>query len=196
MRRHLPLLLSLALIFSAGLPLRAAGPVAEQPFAAGLTADERAAIGVDRMDPRQVAALEAAVARYLAGRTAAAVAQVRAEVRPEPGPVTAPRVTSGPAEDEGKATLLDRARVLLRPGTKIEYTRLESRLAEPFTGWRTGTQFRLENGQIWRVLSGEYWTPQEAAGKKITIVPGAMGSFFIEIEGVNKTPRVMLVEGR
>jgi hypothetical protein len=79
------------------------------------------------------------------------------------------------------------------PGTKVEYTNLESRLSSPFKGWRKGTIFQLENGQAWQVEEGEYVTPAEPAGKSVTIVPGMLGSFFISIEGVRQRAKVSLV---
>ena len=95
-----------------------------------------------------------------------------------------------------KTSILQKAKVLLTPGTEIEYARLESTLVNEFKGWSAGTEFRLDNGQIWRVTESSYWSPREPAGKKVSVYPGALGSFFMEIEGVKPTPRVMNVKGR
>lgn len=190
-------------------PLRASETADARPFSSNLSPEERAAIGLDHMSKEQVAALEAAVAHYLEGRTKAAATSARQETRAEltseiqqrEKKLAQERTKLAEAqaaltkrEEEAKPSFLERATVLLRPGTKIEYTRLESVLTDPFKGWTPGTLFHLENGQTWRVVEGDYWTPREDPGKKVTIVPGALGSFFIEIEGVHPTPKVTLVD--
>ncbi|MCF3651191.1 hypothetical protein [Synoicihabitans lomoniglobus] len=162
-------------------------------FSAGLTRAERDAIGLASLSEAQIAALEAAVERYVAGRSEVAVAAATAEVRSE---VSAAKAVWGDSGENDNTGFLERAKVLLLPGTKIEYAALSSRLKNEFRGWKPGTEFVLENGQIWRVTEGKYWSPQEDAGKAVTINPGAFGGFFIAIEGVRQTPKVMLVEGR
>lgn len=195
--------------------LDAAEPTPAQPFVAGLSPQEQAAIGVAAMSPAQIAALEAAVERYVAGRSETAVAVATAEVRSElvekiterekeltetkqalaaqEAKLEAHVEQAKSREEQDGRSLLERAKVLLRPGTHVEYTTLESRLLDPFKGWTVGTLFRLENGQTWKVIQGKYWSPAEDAGKAVTIEPGALGSFFIRIEGMKQTPRVILV---
>ena len=96
------------------------------------------------------------------------------------------------AQDDD-TSLLERARVLLTPGTKIEFATVNSTMIDEFKGWNEGTIFRLENGQNWRVTSGKYWSPREAAGKAVSIEPGSFGSFHIRIEGIKPTPKVELI---
>lgn len=195
------------------LPAALAAADRTDSFVDALGADERAAIGIDSMTPAQIAALEAAVQRFSSGRKEEAVAAAKESVRSEMSDaldakekdLAAAKVQLAESEkrlqaseaDEAKPkrSLLDRAAVLLRPGTRIEYTKLESRLAKPFRGWKSGTLFELENGQTWSVVEGSYWSPLEPAGKAVTIEPGTFGSFFIKIEGVKPTPRVVLVGG-
>jgi hypothetical protein len=182
----------------------------DMPFAGGLSTAEKTAIGLDQMSPEQIAALEAAVQRYVRGRESEAVAQATEAARSEVEETLVEREaqleqarvelaeTKAQLEEKEKKSedgkgLLERARVLLSPGTKIEFTTLSARLVEPFQGWKAGTEFKLDNGQIWRVTKGKYWSPREDAGKAVTIEPGVLGSFFIRIEGVKQTPRVELV---
>ncbi|MGP1666166.1 MAG: hypothetical protein ACTS5I_09725, partial [Rhodanobacter sp.] len=93
------------------------------------------------------------------------------------------------AKEEGGRSLLARAKVLLSPGTEIEYARVESTLTEPFKGWKSGMLFRLANGQTWRVTEGDYWAPAEPAGKAVAIEPGTFGSFFLKFKGISKRAR-------
>lgn len=182
-----------------------------ESFAEGLSAVEKDNIGIEGMTPAQIQALEAAVKRFVQGREAEVVAEVEETIRKETESVIAERdqriaevetelaVSRAKIKEvvsDEKSSILEKAKVFLRPGTEVEYTRLESTLISEFKGWGAGTEFRLENGQIWRVTEGKYWSPLEPAGKKVSIYPGALGSFFIEIEGVKPTPRVMNVRGR
>lgn len=91
--------------------------------------------------------------------------------------------------------LLNKAKVILTPGTEIEYETVETRLLGTFKGWGVGTTFTLENGQRWQVTGGEYVTPPEEGPKKVRIIPGTLGSFFLEIEGVRQKPKVKFVGG-
>lgn len=169
-----------ACIWAAGA---AAQPVATA-FVDSLDPDARAAIGIDAMTPAQLAALEAAVQRYV-GREVKTSTEVAVAAAVENARVAQ-------AADENKRSLLERTRVLLAPGTDIEYSRIETTVTEPFAGWEKGTRFRMANGQIWRVIEGSYATPPEPAGKAVAIEPGAFGSFFLKFEGVRSRPKVEL----
>ena len=70
---------------------------------------------------------------------------------------------------------------------------IESRVDGHFDGWYPGTRIRLENGQVWQVTDG---TSRFANvdRPKVTVKRGALGSFFLDIEGVNPAPRVRRVE--
>jgi hypothetical protein len=107
-------------------------------------------------------------------------AEVRAEAAAKPAPPAPPPSPS----------LLNRFKVLLSPGTQIEYSTLESTIAPPFRGWTTGTVFTLANGQRWVVTDdGRYWAPTVNHPVAAKIVPGSLGSFFMEIDHGGR-PRV------
>lgn len=186
----------------------------EDDFLAHLSAEERAAIGLDELTTAQREALAAAVERYVAGRSEEAIAVATDEVRQEVAEELTAREEELAAKTEELAvaqaeldkqaeevaaakedSLLKRAKVLLTPGTKIEYATIHAELAEPFKGWKSGTLFHLNNGQVWQVSKGvkSYWSPREPAGKAVTIEPGSFGSFFMRIEGVKSTPKVEIV---
>jgi hypothetical protein len=170
---------------------------------------------LDDLTPAQQEALAQAVERYVAGRNEAAVAVATEEVRTELAgelterdeqlAATEEKLAAVEAElvkqtaetekaQKEKVSLLERTKVLLTPGTKVEFATINAHLAQPFKGWKVGTLFRLDNGQVWRVADGKnYWAPREDAGKAVTIEPGSFGSFFIRIEGVKPTPKVELV---
>ncbi len=113
--------------------------------------------------------------------TKAVTAQVQAEDRKA-------------AQKQAKAGFIDRLKVVLKPGTEVEYTTLDAMLATPFHGWHNGTMFTLTNGQRWVVTDDlTYWAPRADSGVHVRIVPGVLGSFFMEIEKGGR-PRVKFVD--
>lgn len=66
---------------------------------------------------------------------------------------------------------------------------ITSHLAGRFEGWGATTMFRLANGQVWQVIDGSsafYWLENP----KVTLRRAMMGTFFLEIEGAARAPRV------
>lgn len=91
------------------------------------------------------------------------------------------------------AGFLDRVKVVLKPGTEIEYTTLDATLAYKFHGWEKGTRLTLTNGQRWEVTDDDhYWAPASDHPVHVRIVPGILGSFFMEIEHGGR-PRVKFI---
>lgn len=69
-----------------------------------------------------------------------------------------------------------------------------STLKGEFRGWKDGTVLELANGQHWRVVGSEYYTPQRIPNAKITIAPGAFGSWYLRVDGVNAGAKVKRIE--
>lgn len=68
-----------------------------------------------------------------------------------------------------------------------------SRLPGRFEGWSSGTRFKLANGQTWQVSDGSR-AVFSAENPSVTIRRGAMGAFYLRVEGLNKEARVKRVE--
>jgi hypothetical protein len=70
-----------------------------------------------------------------------------------------------------------------------ELASIESHIPGNFEGWYPNAVFTLANGQIWQISDGStrhlYRT-----NPKVKIRRGSFGSFFLEIEGDNNSPRV------
>lgn len=71
---------------------------------------------------------------------------------------------------------------------------IESTLLGRIDGWSAGTQFRLANGQIWRVADDSSGSVTEADHPKVRITRNALGTMFLEIEGTSQAPRVRRVQ--
>jgi hypothetical protein len=66
---------------------------------------------------------------------------------------------------------------------------IQSHLIGEFTGWRGNTEFRLENGQVWRQAEADRLAFQ-ADAPLVTIRRGAFNTYRLSVEGVNRAVRV------
>lgn len=68
-----------------------------------------------------------------------------------------------------------------------------SRILGEFRGWQPKARITLENGQVWQVSDGSegVFRLQDPV---VRIERGALGSFFLRIDGINKAPRVKRVK--
>lgn len=69
---------------------------------------------------------------------------------------------------------------------------IESTLAEERTSWAPNDRIRLANGQVWEIADGSRGVIRRGANKVI-IKRGTFGTFFMDFEGPNKSPRVRRV---
>ena len=66
---------------------------------------------------------------------------------------------------------------------------IESTIPGRFEGWRANENIRLANGQVWQVVDdsrASLWIENP----KVRVRRGALGAFYLEIEGTNRSPRV------
>jgi hypothetical protein len=71
--------------------------------------------------------------------------------------------------------------------------KIESRIVGFFAGWSPNARIRLENGQVWQV-SDDTARDIDLNNPKVWVRRGALGAFYLEIEGKNHSPRVKRVE--
>ena len=80
-----------------------------------------------------------------------------------------------------------------RPASEAsQAAQLRSHLPGPFDGWEPRQRFTLANGQVWQLVEdsrGAY----NLRDPKVTIRRAALGSFMMDIDGVNQTLRVRRV---
>ncbi len=193
---------------------------AEEAFSRAVRAEDFSAAGLAKLSPDELARLDALVRDYQSGALAAArreaavaaAARVmaeaqaaRAEGETQAAKAEARQAASARAQaarvapvqaDAAKAEkaeggLLARAKVLLTPGTEIEYATVESRLAGKFTGWEGRAVLTLENGQRWQIANGGSYMTPPLASPKVTIVPANLGGFWMTIEGVASRVKVL-----
>lgn len=109
---------------------------AQERFTDRLSAEEKKAVGLDLLSPEQVAALNAFVQRDRQQGSGQVREQAKAELREE---------VKAQVKAEAKAEVQKE-----QQQSRESESRVLSRILGKFSGWDGATQFKLENGQIWR----------------------------------------------
>jgi hypothetical protein len=195
--------------------LLAATPLwAADGFLQTLTPEERAATGLQKLSPEELARLAAVVERYKTGEVAVVqqrVEEVRqaaeqkvasvqqeaetkiaaAEAKVKQAATKAAEVPAAPVATDKKPgwlkALITLDKVAKQPDSNDA---IETRFAGDFKGWRRGTVFNLANGQRWQADSSEDYVTPPSKTPKVRIYPGMLGTFWMEIEGVRPRVRV------
>ena len=161
---------------------------AEESFSKAIRPEDFAAAELGKLSPEALARLDGLVQAYKSG----AVAMARAEEE-----ARAAKEAKEHQREQEKATkaaapgFFAKAKVMLTPGTDVEYADIESRIAGDFNGWDSYTIFTLENGQRWKVANGGGYYSPTVANPKVKISPAALGGFWLKIDGVNQRVKVV-----
>lgn len=99
-----------------------------------------------------------------------------AAAAPAPAPAPAPVSTWG---------------LMLRNDAEPKF--IESRIDGHFTGWRAGDSIKLANGQVWQVTD-EGTSGYNLDNPKVRVTKGLLNNHFLEIEGINASPRVKRIQ--
>jgi hypothetical protein len=195
---------------------------ADPEFVKTLPMEDFAAAGLQKLTPEELARLEALVQRYKSGEIAVARQQAEARVsvskQEAEEKIVAAESKAMAAETKAKeAELKARETVaktattptkkqpgwftalitLKRASEKPEKEQpLENRLVGDFRGWKGKTNFTLEDGTRWAQQNpGEAYAYAPALhSPKVKITPAAINGFWLEIEGVNLSVRVIPLE--
>ncbi|TNJ35880.1 hypothetical protein E1B00_08010 [Arenimonas terrae] len=49
------------------------------------------------------------------------------------------------------------------------------------TGWKEGDEFRLDNGQVWKVLKGHFRLREAMVSPQVVVMPGVAGRWFLQV---------------
>lgn len=153
---------------------------AQPPFSASLSPEDFAAAGLGKLTPAERAHLDALIRGQRAAAPPAAVA----------APVAAAAAEKPAAS--ASSSLLGRAKVLLTPGTQVEYAAVEGRLAGTFTGWEGKAVFTLKDGQRWQIANpGSSYFGPPLVEPAVRLTPAPLGTFWLQIEGVGQRVKVV-----
>jgi len=166
--------------------------LADDSFTKSLSPQDFAAAGLGKLTPAELATLDILVHGNQAGAVAVAKDQTAKEVA-QTVRVQVQAEDKKESEKKESAGFFERFKVTLKPGTEVQYSTLDAAILLPFDGYEKGTILTLDNGQRWAVTddSSDYRKPAKKP-VHVHIYPGALGSFFMEIEGSGR-PRVRFV---
>lgn len=77
----------------------------------------------------------------------------------------------------------------LAPKPAEELPEIQSHIPGAFEGWGPNERIRLANGQVWQIADDSTRFMQRR-DPKVTVRRGALGAFYLDIEGDNRSPRV------
>ena len=81
----------------------------------------------------------------------------------------------------------------LAPKPAEEVNEIHTSITGLFEGWRPNERIRLANGQVWQIADDTSSLLQRR-DPKVTVRRGALGAFYLDIEGDNRSPRVRRVQ--
>ena len=156
---------------------------ADDSFTKSLDPADFKAAGLGKLTPEEIARLDALILAHQAGAVQKAAEDtkkaVTATVREEERAAAKKEAASG--------GFIDKMKVILKPGTQIDYTTLDAMLPAGYSGWTKGQVLTLTNGQRWLVIDdGGDYDPPSGKPVHVRIVPGSLGSFFMEIENSSR----------
>lgn len=144
--------------------------VAAEPFSRSLAPADFAAAGLGRLTPEEIARLDALIAARAVAPAPLRAAPANPAARVAPEPV---RQTTPAAQEEAS---------------------VESRLTGEFRGWEPRMVFALENGQRWQETGGTTYAGPPLATPAVRIRAGALGAYWMRIEGVSREVKVRRVD--
>ena len=178
-------------------------------FLGGLAGKDFSEAGLKKLTPQELAHLEALIEKYKTTEVAQVEQQAEAKVvavrqeaevqvkaaiakaeAPAAAAPAAEPVAPGKKQPAWYSALLNYKKATEKPGKKEP---LESALVGDFTGWHGRTIFRLQNGTQWQQqnASDSYVYSPARHSPKVKITPAAFNGFWMEIEGVNLSVRVI-----
>lgn len=159
---------------AAGLALLAAGVAVAGGWVdlqKRLTPQQMHETGLDTLSSDQLARLNEILRNeHGAGRVDAAAVAGRADVEHH-------------GADRGAAAYvgMDAERIVTRVQGRVE-------------GWEPGTEFRLANGQVWKVLKGSMKLRKPLDSPEVVLVPGVMGRWFLQVDEDAPKARVYRID--
>lgn len=145
--------------------------------------------GLKQLSKKELEHLNAWLRRNLELADLPPEAQVTSIVAPpEPAPAPAPASTQAdPRTTKEEAAGFENQRERSRQ-------KFTSRLVGSFSGWSGKTTFKLENGQVWRQARSGSYRHRTLTNPAVTLVPKALNTWSLEIEGLNRSVRVKRIK--
>ncbi len=148
--------------------------LAAEPYVAveqRLTAEQRKATGIDTLSPQQLALLN----RLLS--------EDRAEAAQAASQAATQAASTSTQRDPDPSRYLG-----------LEQKTITSRVKGTVSGWEPGTEFALENGQVWKVLKGSRTLDAPMESPEILVVPRNAGRGLHQVQADQPKARVYRID--
>ncbi len=172
------------------MALACAAPLrADESFTKTLSQEDFQAAGLGKLTPDELSRLD----QLIRGQQSGAVAKAKEETTKSVSLMVRAQVQAEELKKQS-AGIIEKMKVMLKPGTEIEYTTLDSAIVaiHEINFGKGGAVFTLANGQQWFTSEDDDWPSTKAGPIRARVVPGSMGSFFLDIERGGR-PRVRFV---
>ncbi len=145
-----------------------------------LTPEEYRKAGLDKLTDEEIRFLEARLAG--AGLIPAAAARVARNEQPSPPAAAAPAGETAFGREEEISEAAVRSQQIPKE--------IRSRILGVFRGWEGRTQFRLENGQIWRQIDNTQFAVN-LTDPVVIVEKGRFGTFYLHVDGYRSRAKVV-----
>jgi hypothetical protein len=175
----------------------AAALAEEKNFTRTISPADFESVGLNQLSPAQLKHLDELINAFKNSDVAAArrVADEALQAkRASEAEAKAARAEAAESRNSSQG-FLAKAKVMLVPGTQVEYAVIKTTIPGKFEGWKGPTVFALANGQRWRVAnSGEHYFTPPMDDVEVQITPAVLGGYWMFFPQLGKQVRVKLVE--
>jgi hypothetical protein len=189
-----------------GMIFAAVGRAEDANFTRAISPEDFKAAGLDHLTPEQIRQLDELVLNFKSGQIAAARHSVQEAIKAKQVAEAQAKAAQSEAKSahaeviESKQStqgFFAKAKVMLAPGTRIEYAEITSTIVGSFEGWQGRAIFTLANGQRWQVANGDehYFTPPKE-NVVVEIRQAALGGFWMYFPGLDARVRVKLLSDK
>lgn len=156
-----------------------------QDFTRIMTAEERQATGLDKLDAAELARLKAIVERYKAGEVAAVQQAAEekvaaAEIRVKTAETKAAEAAAAP-ERKGPGWFTALVTLQKAGSTKDSSEEMQLKLAGTLRTFSGKRSFTLEDGQVWTMIEVDSYAGPVLQNPTVHIAPGPFGVFWLRI---------------
>jgi hypothetical protein len=186
-------MLRLVFVLAAFASLAAHAAETPQAFSQTLTAEQKQRLGLAGLTPAQLAELDAAVGAYTRGETTVAVQQAVQQVerkteekvqQAEKKAAVAAETAVADYKKKQEPGVVSRALdVFKRRQDEEARERFTGRVVGEFRGWRGGTYFPLDNGQVWRQAGTENYELPPVQNAEVEIYKSNSGYWRLSYAG-------------
>jgi hypothetical protein len=106
---------------------------------------------------------------------------------PAPAPVQAAAPLAAPAPEQSFGMKV------AKPVAPEPPKSIDSAIDGDIDGWGPTTEFKLANGQVWRVIDGSDAVLPRMHDPKVRITRNMFGNMYLELPGTNNSPKVRRV---